>query len=68
MQFMSRDYKTRKSKMELYAMKDNGRSLSFVTETLTPDSTGVLDTPPDVLKNILKINTKIKLNDKITYT
>ena len=57
---MSRDCKTKKSKMELSAMKDNGKSLSFVTETLTPDSTGVLDTPPDVLKNILEITIKIK--------
>ena len=60
MQFLSRDYKTKKSKMELSAMKDNGNSLSFVTETLTPDSTGLLDTPSDVLKNILKITIKIK--------
>ena len=57
---MSRDCKTKKSKMELSAMKDNGKSLSFVTETLTPDSTGLLDTPSDVLKNILKITIKIK--------
>ena len=51
---------TAKSKMELSATKDNGESLTFATESSTPDSAGVLDTLPDVLKNMLKITIKIK--------
>ena len=49
---------TTKSEMELSAMKDNGDSLTIVTESLTPDSTEVLDTPQNVLKNMLKITIK----------
>ena len=48
---MSRDAfrTTTKSKMELSATKDNEDSLTFVTESTIADSTGVLDTPLDVL-------------------
>ena len=35
---------TTKSKIELSATKYNGQSLTFVTESPIPDSTGVLDT------------------------
>ena len=41
---------TIKSKMELFVMKDNGQSLTIVTEGPTPDSTRVLDPPPVFLK------------------
>ena len=51
---------TAKSKMELCVTEDNGASLIFVTESSTPDSTGVPETPPDVVKNMLKITIKIK--------
>ena len=44
-----------KSKMELSATKDNGKSLTFVTEIPTLDSTGVLDTPQMFLENMLKL-------------
>ena len=40
---------TTKSKMELSATKDNEESLTFVTESTTADSTGVVETPLDVL-------------------
>ena len=42
---------TTKSKMELSETKCNGQSLTFVTESPTPDSTGV----PDTLRYFLKI-------------
>ena len=42
---------TAKSKMELSATKYNRQSLTFVTESPTPDSMGVLDT----LRCFLKI-------------
>ena len=47
---MSRDASrtTTKSKMELSATKDNGQSLTFATESPTPDSKSVVDTSPDV--------------------
>ena len=59
---MSRDASrtTTISKMVLSTTKDSEESLTFVTESPTPDSTGVLDPPPDVLKNMLIINIKIK--------
>ena len=47
-------------KMELSATKANRESLTFVTESPTADSTGVVDTPPDVLKRVLRITIKIK--------
>ena len=57
-----------KSKMELSATKCNGQSLTFVTETPTPDSTGVLDTLRCFVKiclyylqYYLKLNEIIKL-------
>ena len=54
--------------MELSVTKDNEELLPFVTESPTPDSMGVLDAPPDVFKNMLKITIKIKWTDKIVYT
>ena len=50
---MSRDASrtTTKSKMELSATKYSGEPLAFLTESPTPDSTGVLDT----LRFFLKI-------------
>ena len=39
--------------------KDNRDSLTFATESPTSDATGMLDTPPDVLKNLFKITKKI---------
>ena len=56
-QLMSRDASraTTKSKIELSARKDNGESLTFVTENPMTDSKGVLDTPLDNFQNILKI-------------
>ena len=56
-QLMSRDASraTTQSKMELSAREDNGESLTFATESPITDSTGVLDTPLDNFKNILKI-------------
>ena len=42
---------TTKSKMELSATKYKGQPLTSVTKSLTPDSTGVLDT----LRCFLKI-------------
>ena len=59
---MSRDASrtTAKSKMELSAAKDNRESLTFVTESPTANSTGVVDASPDVLKNMLKITMKVK--------
>ena len=42
---------TTKSKMELSATKYNKQSLTFVTASPTPDSTGILDT----LRCFLKI-------------
>ena len=41
-----------KPKMELSATKNNEKLLTFIAESPTLDSTGVLDTPSDVLKNI----------------
>ena len=57
---MSGSRTTAKSKMELCVTEDNGASLIFVTESSTPDSTGVPETPPNVVKNMLKITIKIK--------
>ena len=59
---MSRDASrtTTISKMVLSTTKDSEESLTFVTESPIPDSTGVLDPPPDVLKNMLIITIKIK--------
>lgn len=50
----------KKSKMGLSATKDKEESLTFFIESPIPDSTGVLGTPPDVLKNMLIITIKIK--------
>ena len=41
-------------------MKKNGESIIFVTESTTPGSTGDLDMPTDVLKNMFEITIKIK--------
>ena len=47
--------------------KDNRDSLTLATESPTSESTGMLDTPPDVLKNLFKITKKIWNYIYITY-
>ena len=67
---MSRDASktTAKSNMVLSTMKDNEETLTFVTESPTLYFARVLDMPPDVFKDIIKITVKMKRNDKVTYT
>lgn len=48
---------TTKFKTNIFATKGNRKSETFVTESYTPDSKGVLDTPPVFLKT-LKITVK----------